>query len=115
MKKLLFWTMLALLIMIGCPWLAVAFAKDAGMAICFLLFFAINPLFSALCGAFAGRELRLLWPLPLITAGLFLVGTWLLFEMAETAFLLYGGGYLLIGMLAMLISALVKCKARRKV
>lgn len=50
MKKLLLWTLAALALMIGCPWLAVTFAGTAGMAVCFLLFFGVNPLFAAICG-----------------------------------------------------------------
>ena len=93
--------------MFGCPWLAVEFAGSAGMAVCFILFFAVNPLFSMVCGVFAGKDIKRLWPLPIITAGLFLIGTWLFFEMGETAFLLYCGCYLMIGIVAMLISAFV--------
>ena len=107
MKKLLIWTLLASLLMIGCPWLAVKFAGSAGMAVCFLLFFAVNPLFSAGCGVSAGKNIRQLWPLPIITAGLFLAGVWLFFEMGEPAFLLYCGSYLAIGIIAMLASAFV--------
>ena len=105
MKPFMTWTILAMLLMIGCPWLAVEFAGSAGMAVCFILFFAVNPLFSVVCGAFAGKNIRQLWALPIITAGSFLAGVWLFFEMGEPAFLLYGGCYLLIGMIAMLISA----------
>ena len=105
MRKLITWTMLAMLLMIGCPWLAVEFAGSAGMAVCIILFFAVNPLFSVVCGAFAGKNIRQLWALPIITAGSFLAGVWLFFEMGEPAFLLYGGCYLMIGMIAMLISA----------
>ena len=105
MKPFMTWTILAMLLMIGCPWLAVEFAGSAGMAVCFILFFAVNPLFSVVCGAFAGKNIRQLWTLPMITAGSFLAGVWLFFEMGEPAFLLYGGCYLMIGMIAMLISA----------
>jgi len=104
MKKLIIWTLSAIILMIGCPWMAVTFAGDAGMAVCFLLFFAVNPLFSAVCGVSAGREIKKLWALPLITAVLFLVGTWLFFEMGEPAFLIYCGCYFVIGVAAMLIS-----------
>ena len=105
MKPFMTWTILAMLLMIGCPWLAVEFAGSAGMAVCFILFFAVNPLFSVVCGAFAGKNIRQLWTLPIITAGSFLAGVWLFFEMGEPAFLLYCGCYLMIGMIAMLISA----------
>ena len=76
------------------------------------LFFVLDPLFSVVCGIVAGRQIKELWMLPLITAGLFVAGTWLFFELGEPAFLLYGGCYLLIGTVVMLISAFVtkQCK-----
>lgn len=108
MKKLVVWMIAAVLIMIGCPWLAVTFAGSAGMAVCFLLFFTINPLFSAVCGIFAGKNIRQYWVLPIVTTGLFLAGAWLFFEMGETAFVIYGAGYLVIGVVAMLLNAMVE-------
>lgn len=107
MKKSVVWTMYAALLMIGCPWLAVTFAGSAAMAVCFILFFAINPLFAAVCGAFAGKSIKQFWPLPIITAVLFLTGVWLFFEMGEPAFLWYFGCYLVIGIVAMVISNFV--------
>ena len=82
MKPLIFWSILAMLLMIGCPWLAATFAGSAGMAVCLLLFFVV--------------------------AGLFLAGAWLFFAMGETAFLLYCVCYLMIGMIAMLMRSFLK-------
>ena len=98
MKPLIFWSILAMLLMIGCPWLAATFAGSAGMAVCLLLFFGVNPIFSAVCGVFAGKDIKRLWPLPIVVAGLFLAGAWLFFAMGETAFLLYCVCYLMIEM-----------------
>lgn len=108
MKKLIIWIMTAIFLMIGCPWIAVKFAGSAGMAVCFVLFYAVNPLFAAICGAFAGKNIKQLWALPIIIAGLFLAGAWIFFEMRETAFLRYCGCYLIIGIITMLISAFLK-------
>lgn len=107
MKKFIGWIIAAVILMIGFPWLAVTFAGSAGMAACFILFYAVNPLFCAVCGVFAGKCIKRLWTLPIISAGLFLVGVWLFFEMGEPAFLLYCGSYLMIGIATMLISAMV--------
>ena len=112
MKKLLIWTGAAALLMIGCPWLALTFAGSAGMAVCFLLFYGANPLFCAFCGAFAGRQPRQLWPLPLMVAGLFLAGAWIFFELGEPAFFLYAACYLAIGFVCMLVSALLTGRKR---
>lgn len=105
MRKLFGWTLGAGALMLGLPWLAVTFAGSAGMAVCFLLFFAVNPLFALVCGLAAGKAMRRLWALPLITAGLFLLGTWCFFTPLETAFFLYAGIYLLISTAAMLLRA----------
>ena len=110
MKKLLFWAVAVLVLMVGGPWVAVTFAGDAGMAVCFLLFFAVDPCFCAVAGAFAGQDIRRLWALPLTAPAAFLTGSWLFFEMGEPAFLMYAGIYLLIGSVAMGISALIKAR-----
>ena len=105
MRKVINWIIFVLILMIGCPWLAVTFAGTAGMAVCFLLFYAINPLFSIACGVFAGKNIKKLWGFPIFNAGMFLVGTWLFFEMGELAFWLYCGVYLIIGICSMLVTA----------
>ena len=110
MKQLTVWIVSAVFLMLFCPCLVAAYAGGAGMAICLLLFFALNPLFSLLCGAAAGKNLKRLWYLPLITAALFLAGAWLFFELWETAFLLYSGCYLLIGIVAMLLTAFMNSR-----
>lgn len=107
MKSSIFWVLLSILIMIVCPWLAVTFAGTSGMAVCFILFFAVNPLFSALCGVFSGMNIRSKWWLPIANVILFLAGTFMFFEMGEPAFLIYGGFYLVIGVVTMTISAII--------
>lgn len=97
------------IIMLMLPWLAVTFVKgDAGMSACFILFFGVNPIYSIIIGAFAGKDLRYLWSLPVISAVLFLIGTWIFFDMGETAFIIYAVVYLILGVPAMLISTFIK-------
>ena len=113
-KNIILWLAASVVVMLVFPWLAVTFVKaDAGMAVCFLLFFAVNPLYSVLIGAFAGKDIRPLWSLPVISAALFLIGTWIFFDMVETAFILYAGVYIVIGIVAMLISMLVRKNIQR--
>ena len=82
------------------PWLATRFLPgDAGMAACFLMFYAVNPLLAVCMGVVAGR--RRAWWLPVVVAALFLLGVWLTFTMGETAFFLYAGAYLTLGLAAM--------------
>ena len=109
MKKFITWTLLAGILMIGGPWLTLTiFDGLDAMGACFILFFAIDPLFSAICGAIAGKNIKQLWALPIITAGLFLIGVWLFLEMGELDFLIYCIGYLIIGIASMFISNRVK-------
>ena len=112
-QNIILWVAASMAVMLAFPWLAVTFVKgDAGMAVCFLLFFAVNPLYSMIIGAFAGKDVKHLWSLPVISAVLFLIGTWIFFDMGETAFILYAAGYLVIGIMAMLISMFIRKKTQ---
>ena len=112
-KNIILWLAASAVVMLAFPWLAVTFVKgDAGMAVCFLLFFAVNPLYSMIIGAFAGKDVKHLWSLPVISAVLFLIGTWIFFDMGETAFILYAAVYLVIGIMAMLISMFIRKKTQ---
>lgn len=111
MKQLISWLAASAAVMFALPWLAVTFIKgDGGMAACFLLFFALNPLYAILAGVRAGRDPKRLWTLPLLTAAFFLAGTWLLFDMGETAFVLYAAIYLALGAAAMLLTVFIRAK-----
>lgn len=101
--------MLSALILLALPWLASAFVKgDGAMAVCLLLFFAVNPLYFVILGASAGKNIPQLWSLPLLSAILFLMGTWIFFDMGEAAFLMYAGVYLVLGVCAMVLSAFIR-------
>ncbi len=113
-KNIILWVAASAVVMLAFPWLAVTFVKgDAGMAVCFLLFFAVNPLYSVINGVYAGKDVKHLWSLPVISAVLFLIGTWIFFDMGETAFILYAAVYLVIGIMAMLISMLIRKKTQK--
>ena len=100
MKKML----LSAIIMILLPFLVVTFVKgDNGMAICFALFYAINPIFSIYIGYKADK-----WIYPFINSLLFLLGTWIFFDISEIAFVYYAIVYLLLGLITMFIKN--KCK-----
>ena len=103
MKKLTIWLILTIILMIIVPLFAVIFAESAGMMISIMLFFAVNPLFSAVGGLIAGGDVKNMWMVPLVTAMVFVIGAWLFFGMGETIFVIYGGVYLLIGLVAMVL------------
>lgn len=107
-RKYVCWLGISAFIMLLLPWIAVTFVKgDAGMAVCFVLFFAVNPIYSVIIGALAGKDRRHLWSLPLISAVLFLAGTWIHFAPGEPAFVTYASVYLILGVAALMISALI--------
>ncbi len=111
MKKLILWIIASAVIMLAFPWLAVTFIKgDGGMAVCFILFFALNPIYVICAGVYAGKDKKRLWALPILTALFFLAGTWLFFDMGEKAFILYALVYLFLGITAMLVSMFIKKK-----
>lgn len=113
-KNIILWLVVSAVVMLAFPWLAVTFVKgDAGMAVCFLLFFAVNPLYSVLIGAFAGKDVKHLWSFPIVSAVLFLIGTWIFFDMGETAFIQYAAVYLVLGIAAMLISMFIRKKTKK--
>ena len=96
------------LIMLLLPWCAAAFADGvSGMAVCLLLFFAVDPIAAICVGVFAGRELKAAWFQPLLLSALFLLGTWVFFDMGERAFLLYAAIYLFLGYAVAAIAAVL--------
>ena len=105
-RELLVKSGISALVMLGLPWLAVTFAPaDAGMAICFLLFYAVDPVYAIVDGYSAGKHIRYMWSMPIVTAVLFLLGTWLFFDMGEILFLIYALVYLALETCAMILSA----------
>lgn len=107
-KSYLMGLALSAAVMVLLPWLTVNFVKgDAAMAVCFLLFFGVNPIFSIAMGIFSGKGRKVLWSLPILTSALFILGTWAFFGMGEPAFLLYAGFYLILGMISMGITHLI--------
>ena len=83
------------------------------MAVCLLLFIAINPIYSVVIGIFVGKDVKHLWSLPVISAVLFLIGTWIFFDMGEMAFVLYAVVYLVLGIVTMLISMIIRKRVQR--
>ena len=80
-------------------------SECAGMALCMLLFFVVNPAYSIVLGMRCGRDLRNMWYLPLVSSVTFLVGTWMFFDIREPWFIVYAAVYFVLGMIAAAISA----------
>ncbi len=110
MKKNCIFIAVSAVIMLFLPWCAVTFVSDGGfsdcgMAACFLLFYAVNPMASIIIGILSGRNIRSFWFQPVVLSILFLFGTWILFNVRE--FIFYGIFYFILGCAAMLITSLI--------
>ncbi len=113
-KNIILWSTASAVVILALPWLVVSFVKsDAGMAICFLMFFVVNPLYAAILGFFVGEDVKHLWHLPIVSAALFLIGTWIFFDMGEMAFILYAIVYLALGIAVMLISMFIRKRTQK--
>ena len=101
MKKT--WILLgfSLFLFLICPLLTVLFDGMAGMAICLIQFFVVNPLFFIVEGLTCGLSLKQHWWLPPVSVIGYLIFSWVLFDFVETAFVTSAGLYLVAGVLAM--------------
>ena len=102
------WTIAALVLFLGLPWLMVTvIPAEGGMAACLLLFFAVDPIFAIAAGMFAGKRPRELWFLPILTPVLFLLGAWLCLDFGNSDFVSYALMYLLLGGTTMFVFLLM--------
>lgn len=104
-NSILLWLAVTAAVMFAAP-LAVArlAPEDSGMALCMLLFYVVNPIYSAILGYRCGKDARRMWYLPPMEAIAFLAGTWLFFDIREPWFIAYASVYMAIGWTAMGIS-----------
>ena len=100
-----YWLCITMIVMFVLPF-AVAHLASAcsGMALCMMLFLVLNPVYSIILGTFCGKNIKQRWNLPLISAVMFLCGTWLFFDIKEVWFIIYAAIYLALGWIAMLVS-----------
>lgn len=109
--KFLGWLAGSAAVMLLLPWAAVTFVDShAGMTVTILLFFVIDPIYAVVAGAFAGKNIKALWSVPVMAAILFLLGAWIFFDMGEGAFVIYAGVYLVIGIVSTFVSARILTK-----
>ena len=115
MKKNMAALLVIAVIMFLLPGATVAFAPhDAGMAICFGLFFGLNPLCSLYVGIFSGMKVKQRWYLPMVNAAAFLLGVWTVFDWGNPDFYGFAIAYLAVSLIAMPVTAFVIRKIRRE-
>ena len=115
MNKFLTYLMVTAFIMIGVPWIVVSFVKgNEGIMACKILFYAVYPLYSFIVGLYAGKNVKVRFILPALTAAFFLGGIWMFFEWEEPVYKMYAAGYFMLSVIAMLMRALIRRHARGK-
>lgn len=115
MKRPVFWAAVSAFVMIALPWLfrSLILGYTYFTAI-FSLVYVLNPIFSAVVGVFAGRDMKALWYLLLFPPLFFLAGIGLLFTLSSVwVFFRYAVLYLALGTAAMLISAAIRKHGRQ--
>ena len=114
MKKNIAALVVIALVMVACPWAAVTLAPgDAGMAICFVLFFGVNSMCSLYVGIFSGLAIKQRWYLPFLNSAIFLLGTWMVFDWGNPDFYGYAIAYLAIALVAVLTTIIVVRNIRK--
>lgn len=104
-RQIIIWLSITIVVMFVLPFAVATLASEcSGMALCMMLFFIINPIYSIILGFNCGKNIRQMWNLPLVSSIAFLAGTWLFFDIKEVWFLVYAAVYLVIGLTAMGIS-----------
>lgn len=110
-RHLIKWIVITIAVMFILPFAVARLASEcAGMVLCMMLFLVINPIYSIMLGIVAGRNVKALWTLPLISAVAFLAGVWMFFDIHEPWFIAYATVYLCLGVIAMLITNRLKRK-----
>lgn len=89
------------------PFLAVTFAGMAGMSICFILFFAADPLVCAIVGVITGTQVKRLWWLPVTAAAAMPLCFSLCVRGFVSELFIYSGFYVIIGLIAMGITCVI--------
>lgn len=99
------WLCMTLFIMFILPFIVAKFASaDFGMALCLILFYVVNPIYSIVIGWISGKNIRTMWNFPIVSSIAFLAGSWLFFDIRELWFLAYAGIYLGIGIIVMIVA-----------
>ena len=112
-QMVILWLTITAMVMFALPFVVARFASEcSGMALCMILFFIVNPIYSAILGFCCGRNIRQMWNLPLVSSIAFLAGTWLFFDIKEIWFIINATVYLIIGWMAMGISKYMNHKIK---
>lgn len=103
-RDFVIWLTVTIVVMFILPFAIARLASEcSGMALCMILFFIVNPIYSVILGFICGKKIHQMWNLPLVSSVAFLAGTWLFFDIKEIWFLIYAAIYLVLGWIAMFV------------
>ncbi len=88
-------------------------SADASFAVLLILLYLVNPSFAAILGFLSGNNIKKLWWIPLLAAGMYLLSMLLILKVDETAFI-FSGVALILGLFSMLLSHYIKYNRDRK-
>mgnify|MGYP001055247329 CR=1 FL=1 len=112
-QAIVLWLTITVIVMFVLPFVVAKFAPEhSGMALCMILFYIVNPIYSFILGLRCGRNVRRMWNLPFVSSIAFLAGTWLIFDIKEVWFVIYASVYMIIGVTAMGISKYLNNKKK---
>ncbi len=104
-RTIITWLTATFVVMLALPFTVARLASEcSGMALCMMLFFIVNPVYSAILGYRCGKDIKKMWNLPLVSVVAFLAGTWIFFDIHELWFIVYAIVYLAIGWITMATS-----------
>lgn len=111
-KNYIIWSIVSAVMMILLPLATLTWLDRANRDITYILILNyINPIYAFIVGYSAGKNIKSMWGLPVISVLLFLISVIIEGEFWESShglFLTYAGIYLVISVLIMLISSLIR-------
>lgn len=114
MTKWMLWVLTLLLVMVGGPLIVLAVDPNAAMLVFMCIFFLLAPFCALYSGIFAGQDMRRRWWMPVVTVALFVTGSYWLLSMDVQGLWVYGGIYMVIGLVSMGVCAAIRRQTRRK-
>ena len=114
MTKWMLWLLTLLLVMVGGPLIVLAVDPNAAMLVCMCIFFLLAPFCALYSGIFAGQDIRHRWWMPVVTVAMFVTGSWWLLSMDAQGLWVYGGIYMVIGLVSMGVCAALRRKTSEK-
>lgn len=106
MKRNLLIILLAVLITLAFPFMAVTFkGGDEGAAMSAILYFLVSPMALLLIGIVSGQNMKSCWFQPLLFSVLYTFGLRTFLKMGPNDFMNHGIKYLILGYIVALLSA----------